>query len=499
MTYQELIVRIKDLIREYDPNIAVDEASAIRDLLIDPSAIIMKPEIDDMETLKTNSSLLNYADMDQAAMDKYAGNFIVSRRTGTKATGTLRLYLLNPLPISIPAGTVFVNTESLINYVAPVEYYFSDVTVSQQVEGYYLYVDVQVDAVEEGLNSNADAGAVFAFDNISNSNVVTIKSYSTISGGTHQETNEELYPRIKDGITKRDLISQRGANTILFEQFPQIKRITIIGKDDPEMLRDAYPPPPNPISIHVGGMIDYYITTAEDNPYGETLIQDLQIDTPMGKGRAINAAPILRIKDIELVDPLSGSPLGTYIPEDDYSIFVEDEWFRFSVDEACMLHLTNPIWEHSAAKINYQYNPDASSVLAYTKSLDNRTINANPEVFNHKPVFISFIFNFVGGPTEDEVRAAIYNYLLYPLVYDINDVPYNNLTADSKIYIKVTDIVDLAKDLGALHVDLPITLTALFYEQDGTIHTETSVDKILIERTYAFYPDNIVILRRDVE
>lgn len=494
----EFIAKLVDLMQEYDPNLPVEETSAFRDILIDPHGVIMGPEQEAIEEYKLNSSLLNYKDMTTEALDAYAANFLVTRRTGSQASGTLKLFLLNPVATSIPEGTRFIDNEQSLTFVTTTDYFFSNDTVALNAEGYYYTLEIQVTAEEEGASQNLPVNTEFSFIDFTDDNIILIKSISSFTGGADEETNEDFYPRIKDAVSKRDLINARGASTILTENFEQIKRLTIIGKDEPEMERDYI------YGIHVGGKIDYYVTTRIDNAYSNVIIQDLSMSTTIASDGEIPMVPLLRISSIELVDPLSGSPLGTFIPENDYTLEVEmndysTPWFNFSTKQDIKLVLLNPVWEHNAVSVTAQWNPDAEQIQEFVDDAENRTVNANPLVFNHIPVFISFTVDYVGGATETEFRELIYDYLLHPKVFDENDIQYNNVTSSSEIYIKVSDIVDLIKDTGARHVDLPITITAVTMNKDCSTTTVTDQDKIVIERTFAFYPDNIILNRRESE
>jgi len=434
--------------------------------------------------------------MSEEALDLLAANFIVFRKQGTYSQGTVRIYLYNPIAFSLTKGTKFAAANGRAEFYLEEDIYFPASLISLNMEGYYYFVDVQVKATEAGKEYNVPAETKMTFVDYNNSNVAQIKALSNFIGGTDKESNEEFYHRIKDAIAKRDLICARGAKTILEEEFDYIKRLTIIGKDDIEMERDWV------YGVHVGGKIDYYITTAIENAYSFVMIQDLPSILNISKRGQIPLVPCLRIKSIELVDAVSGQPLNTFIPEDDYSIWVNSSdystlWYRYSAKEDVKLKIINTAWLHEAVKINVQWNPNVTDVQNYVSNPDNRTINADPIVYNHVPVFVSFALNYVQGPTTEEAKAKIYEYLLKPLSVDLENRPQLNIKSNQSIYIKVADIIDILYDLGAVHVDLPITIIAKVQHKNGEKETWVSDDIIEIPRTYAFYPDNIELTRRE--
>jgi hypothetical protein len=173
-----------------------------------------------------------------------------------------------------------------------------------------------------------------------------------------------------------------------------------------------------------------------------------------------------------------GFVLSGYRKIGGYTLEVADENFVFSNKEQVDIILPNAVLpvgstadlenEFSLAgqnlQVTYNYAPLVDDVQSFFDSPLDRVTNANMLVRHFLPGYVMLDASYSGGSAEAEVASAIIQYL-------------NNI--DPNVAEIRSDLVqDKIKNLGALKVNLPIFLIALFHGTDRRIRgmrSETAI------------------------
>jgi hypothetical protein len=265
------------------PDLDVSSFSGIRDLVVRPIKTMLEPIRREINGVKLRQSVLNASQMTKSELDTLLQNFFLSVNSGALATGTARVFFLSPQSIVVPSTASFF-TDAGLEYV-PVA---SSAISSSQMAFNFLngeyYFDVAVQAAEVGITYNIGSGQIIRVDGVLSATRVT--NSLPITGGTKQETNEEAVTRAKSSITVKNLSTKRGIRTVLYENFPAIEDVKVVGFGEPEMLRDIVKGP-NSVSgvpggvpssavdvsanIHIGGKTDVYIKTSDNTLSANTL------------------------------------------------------------------------------------------------------------------------------------------------------------------------------------------------------------------------------------
>lgn len=234
-------------LRENFPEINLREGSAFRDMLVKPATLLFQPFRDQLQILKRNVSISNFALMLDDEFDALMSNFFVERREGDLASGIVRVFYSQAQDSLINTTTSFFTEDGRsYNPTAPIAITAAEMQLN--IEGNLFYVDVAVQSVERGVNNNAEIGEV-AFVSGGPSGIVQVTNNNPITAGTDRETNTRLYSRAKSSITVRDLVTKRAITAVLLDTFTSIRELQVFGFGDPEMERDLTPVPLAPSEI----------------------------------------------------------------------------------------------------------------------------------------------------------------------------------------------------------------------------------------------------------
>ena len=456
-------------IETYDPEIqAGREGSAIKDIAVKPLTSMLLPYVTELEAIRNSLSFLNVDKLSDETADALAANLFVTRRSGSIASGIVRVYFENPSSAVIPAESEFRNGSGKVYYTRQ-ETAISAEEMALNFEDNLYYVDAIVEAKEPGIEYNTEARTVSTPLTPLPTGVVSVTNPQAIVGGENKETNAELKERIKTAITVRDLVTKKGITYVIPDLFPFVREIRPIGFRDPEMLRDEV------LGYHIGGKVDIYVkpnALVEDSK----LIEEATAEIPLNIANWGNV-PIVQISKIEVLDPATLDSIDVTIPESHYSIRVNNPKTRFSIDEDNTLLISND-YVGMPIRIYYKWASDIRALQQWVENSDHRVVCADLLVKHFLPTFVDFNISYY---CDKEIEAL--DGLLAIFVSDIkNGFP-----------LQVSDIVDYCYSFGIDYVEEPIMLVGNTHMSNGAVVTLESETELVIERTSIFVPNTITV------
>lgn len=242
---------------EYDSTFELRAGTGFESLIFKPMQFILQPFRDEADSIQIAQSfrrILQTKDPDafnEEAVDSLAANLFVDRITGDFSAGVARVYYSVAVDREWPAGGAIFTGSNSKTYSNPEPFAITVAEMGAQIENGLYYYDIPVVCTETGVNDLDPAGLIsLASDTAVNSVTNKLK----ISGGVPRETNTDLIKRTKNSIAVRDLVTGKGANGTLFENFStSLSELQPIGMGDPEMMRDIL------FNTHVGGKVDLFI------------------------------------------------------------------------------------------------------------------------------------------------------------------------------------------------------------------------------------------------
>ena len=226
---------LKDRLRQEFPSISATDGDAIVDLLIKPLSFLTEAGKRETEIIRKGQSVRNATTMRLEDAEALAANFFVSRRTGAKSAGTVRVLYGAPTFVSIISTVSFSTSDGLRFFPIRPQFFGPEILLLQR-SGTFYYVDVAVVAEEAGEQYNVAAGALSRVNGLSGASRIT--NLIDFSGGAEEETAQELLDRTAKSLTERSLNTSRGIAARLFRDFPTLRNLEVAGFGDPEMSRD---------------------------------------------------------------------------------------------------------------------------------------------------------------------------------------------------------------------------------------------------------------------
>lgn len=226
-------------LRENFPTFDLREGTAFRDMLVKPMNLLIQPLRDQTNIIKRNLALQNFPLMLEDEFDLLVGNIFVSRRSGDKAVGSVRVLFDAPRDTVISTNVKFL-TQDGTSFVPQETVVATAEQMRLNVQGLFFFVDVLVIAESEGVSGSVAAGSII-FAEGAPEGVVQVDNPTALTGGIDTETNTQLFGRAETSITVRDLVISRSILAVILEQFTSIREAIVQGFGDPEMERDITP------------------------------------------------------------------------------------------------------------------------------------------------------------------------------------------------------------------------------------------------------------------
>lgn len=247
------------------PDLDLREGTAARDLAIRPAATIMALINKGLVYYFVQNTIKGVNDTTPTELlDKLMSNWFLSRKLGTRAVISARLFFARQKDVVV-SSDIFFSPDNILKYfpASTVSILKANLTLDSFSNEYYC--DVELTAEQEGSTYNVSTGSLLYFSNFDPYFLRAEINY-LISSSVPTELNSEFITRAKTAISTRNLINIPSIISKLQEDFPNILDIVPIGFGDAEMIRDqviSYVPTLSPpqVLIHNGGMVDVYSRT----------------------------------------------------------------------------------------------------------------------------------------------------------------------------------------------------------------------------------------------
>ena len=204
------------------------------------------------------------AGADDEMVDRLLSNFRLTRRAGSKASGTMSIVLDALTPVTIPSGQKF--TSGSLSFTADSAYAArtteagvvgaNDRLISAISGGEYAFT-IEVTADEEGSASQLVRGTsltpVASVPHLSRA-----YAESDFTGGVDEQTNAELIEVLQEGLAGRNPSNRVSLNSLIRseEDFADVVAISAIGYGDAEQQRYH-----SIVPVAFGGRVDVYVRT----------------------------------------------------------------------------------------------------------------------------------------------------------------------------------------------------------------------------------------------
>ncbi len=254
------------------PSADMREGTALRDLVIRPSATLLALVNKALIFYMQNNDLAGVTnDTPQVFVDKLLSNWFLTRRLGIKSVINARLYFAKAKSINVYSD-IFFSTDGQIKFNPITSVTFAAEELIFDANSNQYYIDVDLIAEKPGIEYNITTGSLLYFTNFDPYFLHSEINYLR-EAAQDIETNSEFIARARTAISTRNLINVPSIDSNLRDYFSMIDEVKTVGMGDPEMVRDQIkvlvPGVADPIWIHNGGATDVYCRT----PVASSIIQ----------------------------------------------------------------------------------------------------------------------------------------------------------------------------------------------------------------------------------
>ena len=245
-SFNNIILDILDYLRLTQPSLDIKPNSVARDLFVDGQALQIASIYDKLREVAALQSIMNVSGQN---LTNYGSNYGVSRKTGTKAIGTIVVTFRSlDSDITIPAGSV-VRTRSGIPFLtvsntlilttqanalrATATRLRQDLDTAGITEEYAI--EVSVEAQSPGSSGDISKYSIISH-NIPGANSVT--NLSAFTGGTDLETDSSYRARILATFAGTNIGTAFGYRSTILNLSNAIDAL-VIEPGDPLMTRDG--------------------------------------------------------------------------------------------------------------------------------------------------------------------------------------------------------------------------------------------------------------------
>ena len=270
------VLDLKEMLRSYITNefrknhalVDASPESPVANLVINPLVDIFTPFLALISEVENSNDLTKANEMSADQLNRIGfGNYFVERHDGDAAEATVTISFTN-LPLDrdlvIPLNTEF-QTSNGLKFQTISNNVFTPLELKSKYSPYYLTydVDVAVRAAAFGSQYNVAEGQINTLTTKFNKNIQVVKNRTPATGGSDEESNVDYAARIRDSYLARNIGTNMGYKSYLFNTFSEVEDIYVSGYRDKYMIRDVAllknPATGRETMEHMGGKVDLYI------------------------------------------------------------------------------------------------------------------------------------------------------------------------------------------------------------------------------------------------
>lgn len=228
---------VRDRLQQAYPDMALDEGDALTDLLVKPLTLLWDPIVRETLRIKQNLSFKDPTVLTVDEAEALGANLFAERALGSLSRGMCRVSFKQPQSITVTpvnfctskGGLHFFPTEAQSIRV-------DEMLLNLATDGTY-YFDFNLIAEAAGDQYNIGPGELLSIANIESATRVT--NLRRFADGTNEDSAEDFVAKARGELTERSLVTLRGVSAQLTRAFPEIRRLNVVGFNDPEMQRDV--------------------------------------------------------------------------------------------------------------------------------------------------------------------------------------------------------------------------------------------------------------------
>jgi hypothetical protein len=230
---------IIEKIKSQDPEIDVRPGSSVYDFLINPLTSILDPYQAEHKSIIDRQSIKDLTALTTSELDAVAANYLVSRNTGNRSQGYIRMYFRSARSVSIPQGTKFTDSTGKLEFETGAPFEVTKFQMTRNISDYPNYDtgDIFVQAINAGSEYNIQANVISKIK-VAAVTPLKVSNPNSFSLGEDSETNTEFFTRLKDSVYNSSLSSSEGIVSTIKAQKSSVVDVEVVGAGNDLMIRD---------------------------------------------------------------------------------------------------------------------------------------------------------------------------------------------------------------------------------------------------------------------
>ena len=260
------------------PDTDFREGTAIRDLVVRPSATILAI-VNKAITFYFSQNTIQGADnaTSQDFIDKILSNWFLARKQGSQSVINARLFFAKQKSVSL-VQSVYFSTDGTLKFSPQTNVSIPATTMVFDASSNEYYLDLDLVAESAGVAYNISSGSLLYFSNFDPYFLHAEINYLR-DVAADVEDNTTFISRSKYDISTRNLINNPSILSNVLENFNMISNALPKGYGDKEMIRDknmvVIPGVDYQVWAHLGGKVDVYCNVPRSNSSVQVLLDSL--------------------------------------------------------------------------------------------------------------------------------------------------------------------------------------------------------------------------------
>jgi hypothetical protein len=499
----ETVDRLTAFISENYADADVSPGSVLSELLVKLAAVVQNEQYNYIESISQGRAisqlLTSETDSYSEIVDLIASNYNTTRNQGKKVTGSIKITVAGQGNYSFTNTLTFLQPALGLKYIVADQYdvEYDENLAKNELKLYnkngIFYFILPVVAENVGDEYQVPSGTTFSVvDPYFIYNFVKAEAYGNFTSGAPIDTDKKLIGKFKQTLGSSRLESSAGIANRLREKYPSFQTLSVVGANDPEMLRSKQ----NVLGISTFGKADVYVRTSVGPELRTGIVTGtkvsagrwmLDLDNSFCSGfyRIVSILPTVNDFDISGTFIINNITYGTRkfinsrnneINDDLQARFTKYQTAKvlFTYNELPVLPIianaAKPTQEFQVTAI---YQPHIEEIQDLLLSDSERFACADYLVKAALPCFVSVEMGIVKKRSTDTYDSLRLNKLKQDIFTYINSIPFGEDLYASKI-------IDLCHNYDILRVDLPVSLKGDILCNDGTVITITDNDYLAI-------------------
>ncbi|MGA1353413.1 MAG: baseplate J/gp47 family protein [Candidatus Limnocylindrus sp.] len=229
------LIRAK-VLEEY-PDLTLGPGDAFTDIIVNASSLFLEPYRQALSRISAAQNISDPTTLADDDIDALASNWLVSRKSGLRASGNVQISLLTPRAVQVAPSQRFITNSGLV-FTPRARFTVSAIEVLRGLNSSGQYVvTIPVFAEDVGAQYNISAGDIRSAIGVGT--YASVTNVEEFTGGRDKESALDfLQTRLPRVIHERSLVTEGGIIANVLSDVMSVDSVEVAGFGDPEMTRD---------------------------------------------------------------------------------------------------------------------------------------------------------------------------------------------------------------------------------------------------------------------